>query len=93
MTVIAESLLLRVNEVASLLGISRSSVYRLIEQKHLQAVQVNQRSVRIPRWEVERYVEFLRQVDSEIEMYDQMKKFKSSDEWASFIKAQKEKSE
>jgi len=59
MTVITESLLLRVNEVANLLGISRSAVYRLIGSNQIQAVQVNERSVRIARSEVARYVESL----------------------------------
>jgi len=60
MTVINESLLLRVNEVANLLGISRSAVYRLIGSNQIQVVQVNERSVRIARSEVARYVESLR---------------------------------
>jgi len=60
MTVITESLLLRVSEVANLLGISRSGVYRLIGSNQIQAVQVNERSVRIARSEVARYVESLR---------------------------------
>jgi len=60
MTVITESLLLRVNEVANLLGISRSAVYRLIGSNQIQVVLVNERSVRVARSEVERYVESLR---------------------------------
>jgi len=60
MTVITESLLLRVNEVASLLGVSRSAVYRLIGSNQIQVVLVNERSVRVARSEVERYVESLR---------------------------------
>lgn len=60
MSAITESLLLRVNEVASLLGVSRSAVYRLIGSNQIRAVQVNERSVRIARSEVARYVESLR---------------------------------
>lgn len=60
MTAITESLLLRVNEVANLLGVSRSAVYRLIGSNQIQAVQVNERSVRVARAEVARYVESLR---------------------------------
>jgi len=60
MTVITESLLLRVSEVASLLGISRSGVYRLISSNQIQVVLVNERCVRIARSEVARYVESLR---------------------------------
>lgn len=52
-----EPLLLRITEVGALLGISRSAVYREIEAGRLRAIVINQRSKRVPREEVSRYVE------------------------------------
>ena len=52
-----EPLLLRITEVGALLGISRSAVYREIEAGRLKAIVINQRSKRVPRDEVSRYVE------------------------------------
>jgi|694.fasta_scaffold56643_2 excisionase family DNA binding protein len=52
-----EPLLLRITEVGALLGISRSAVYREIEAGRLLTVVINQRSKRVPRAEVARYIE------------------------------------
>jgi excisionase family DNA binding protein len=52
-----EPLLLRITEVGALLGISRSAVYREIEAGRLRAIVINQRSKRVPREEISRYVE------------------------------------
>jgi excisionase family DNA binding protein len=49
--------LLRITEVGALSGISRSAVYREIEAGRLRAIVINQRSKRVPRHEVSRYVE------------------------------------
>ena len=54
---IDQPLLLRITEVGALLGISRSAVYREIEAGRLKAIVINQRSKRVPRDEVSRYVE------------------------------------
>ena len=54
---IDQPLLLRITEVGALLGISRSAVYREIEAGRLRAIVINQRSKRVPREEVSRYVE------------------------------------
>ena len=54
---IDQPLLLRITEVGALLGISRSAVYREIEAGRLRAIVINQRSKRVPRDEVSRYVE------------------------------------
>jgi len=47
-----EPIMLRASEVAALLGISRSTVFRLIESGEIPAVRVG-RSVRVPRRWVE----------------------------------------
>ncbi len=57
MNEIDQPLLLRITEVGALLGISRSAVYREIEAGRLKAIVINQRSKRVPRDEVSRYVE------------------------------------
>ena len=57
MNEIDQPLLLRITEVGALLGISRSAVYREIEAGRLNAIVINQRSKRVPRDEVSRYVE------------------------------------
>ena len=57
MNEIDQPLLLRITEVGALLGISRSAVYREIEAGRLRAIVINQRSKRVPRDEVSRYVE------------------------------------
>jgi len=54
---IDQPLLLRITEVGALLGISRSAVYREIEAGRLKAIVINQRSKRVPRAEVARYIE------------------------------------
>ena len=51
-------LLLRVEEVAEVLGVSRGTVYKLIQDRHLIRVKIGS-STRIPMRSVERYVEGL----------------------------------
>jgi len=53
-------LLLRVEEVAEVLGVSRGTVYKLIQDRHLIRVKIGS-STRIPMKSVERYVEGLHQ--------------------------------
>ena len=52
-----EALLLRVNEAATLLGISRSAIYRLIDKGEIPALYVGERSIRIKRADVVAYIE------------------------------------
>ena len=54
---IDQPLLLRITEVGTLLGISRSAVYREIEAGRLKAIVINKRSKRVPSEELSRYVE------------------------------------
>ena len=54
---IDQPLLLRITEVGTLLGISRSAVYREIEAGRLKAIVINKRSKRVTREELSRYVE------------------------------------
>ncbi len=52
----SERLLLRLPEVASLLGVGRSTVYELVQRGDLPAVHVG-RAVRIPSAALRRWVE------------------------------------
>ena len=52
-----EALLLRVNEAAALLGISRSHIYRLIDKGEIPALYVGERSIRIKRTDIVAYIE------------------------------------
>ena len=52
----SERLLLRLPEVASLLGVGRSTVYELVQRGDLPAVHVG-RAVRIPSAALQRWVE------------------------------------
>lgn len=55
----SEQLLLRVEETAEVLGLGRTTVYRLIRDGDLHPVKVG-RATRIPADELERYVADLR---------------------------------
>lgn len=50
-----ERLLLRPAEAAAQLGLSRSTVYRLVAQGEIRVLKIG-RLTRIPIWEVERFV-------------------------------------
>ena len=54
-----EPMLFRIEEVARLLSISRSGVYRLFEENALKPVYLNQRTVRVSKSEVDRFVNSL----------------------------------
>ena len=54
-----EPMLFRIEEVAKLLSISRSGVYRLFEENQLKPVYLNQRTVRVSKSEVDRFVNSL----------------------------------
>jgi excisionase family DNA binding protein len=58
-----EAMLFRVEEVAKLLSISRSGVYRLFKENQLKPVYVNQRTVRVSKSEVDRFVDSLGQAN------------------------------
>jgi excisionase family DNA binding protein len=58
-----EAMLFRVEEVAKLLSISRSGVYRLFKENQLKPVYVNQRTVRVSKSEVDRFVSSLGQAN------------------------------
>ncbi len=58
-----EPMLYRVEEVAKLLGISRSQMYRLFEQNKLKPVYLGEKTVRITKVEVDRFVASLGQAD------------------------------
>ena len=47
---------LRVPEAADLLGIPRSRCYELIQQGELPAVRIGERSIRVNRAELERFL-------------------------------------
>ncbi len=47
---------LRVPEAADLLGIPRSRCYELIQQGELPAVRIGERSIRVNRGELERFL-------------------------------------
>ena len=47
---------LRVPEAADLLGIPRSRCYELIQQGELPAVRIGERSIRVNRRELERFL-------------------------------------
>lgn len=53
---------LRVPEAAELLGISRSRCYDLIQRGDLPAVRIGERSIRVNRRELERFLLETRQV-------------------------------
>jgi len=52
-----EALLLRINEAAALLGVSRSHIYRLIDKGEISAMYVGARSIRIKRSDIVAYIE------------------------------------
>ena len=52
-----EALLLRINEAAALLGVSRSHIYRLIDNGEIAAMYVGARSIRIKRSDIVAYIE------------------------------------
>ncbi len=54
-----EPMLLKVSQVGTLLGMSRSTIYREIENGNLRAFKIG-KSVRISSEEVSRYVENLK---------------------------------
>jgi excisionase family DNA binding protein len=58
-------LLLRVDEAAAALGVSRASMYRLLAAGRLRAVRVG-RSTRIPAAELERFVAGLQQEQEDV---------------------------
>jgi excisionase family DNA binding protein len=58
-----EAMLFRIEEVAKLLSISRSGVYRLFKENQLKPVYVNQRTVRVSKSEVDRFVSSLGQAN------------------------------
>jgi len=58
-----EPMLYRIEEVAKLLSISRSQMYRLFEQNKLKPVYMGEKTVRIPKVEVERFIASLGQAD------------------------------
>ena len=47
---------LRVSEAADLLGIPRSRCYELIQQGELPAVRIGERSIRVNRAELEKFL-------------------------------------
>jgi excisionase family DNA binding protein len=51
--------LLRVKEVAGLLGLSRSTIYELLNREHLESVHIGS-ARRVPSDAVERYIDTLR---------------------------------
>lgn len=58
-----EALLLKVSEVGARLGMSRSTIYREIQNGNLRAFKIG-KSVRISAEEVTRYIENLRVLES-----------------------------
>jgi len=52
-----EALLLRINEAAALLGVSRSHICRLIDKGEISAMYVGARSIRIKRSDIVAYIE------------------------------------
>ena len=54
----ANALLLNPEEAAEILGMSRSTIYKLITAGEIQSVKIG-RSRRIPRQEIERFVDSL----------------------------------
>ena len=51
-----EQLLYKAEEVAAILGVSRSTVYNLIKEGKIQTVRLGPQLVRISRTEIDRYV-------------------------------------
>jgi excisionase family DNA binding protein len=47
---------LRVPEAAELLGLPRTRTYELIQKGELPAVRIGERSIRVNRWELERFL-------------------------------------
>jgi excisionase family DNA binding protein len=64
MTEEIQPMLLRVSEVCSMLGMSRSSIYREIKSGNLKAFKVTPKSVRISQDEINRYVSNLRVLET-----------------------------
>lgn len=57
-------MLLRVSAVCSILGMSRSSVYREIKSGNLKAYKVTPKSVRVSQEEINRYIANLRVLEA-----------------------------
>jgi excisionase family DNA binding protein len=52
----SEQLVFRVTEAATLLGISRSGLYEMIYKREIGVVRFGNRSIRIPKSEIERFL-------------------------------------
>lgn len=59
-----QPMLLRVSEVCSMLGMSRSSIYREIKNGNLKAYKVTPKSVRVSQEEINRYISNLRVLET-----------------------------
>ena len=59
-----QPMLLRVSEVCSMLGMSRSSIYREIKSGNLKAFKVTPKSVRISQDEINRYISNLKVLEA-----------------------------
>ena len=51
-----EPILYRIEEVANLLSVSRSTIYRLFKENQIKPLYVNERTVRVSKLEVDRFV-------------------------------------
>lgn len=59
-----QPMLLRVSQVCSMLGMSRSSIYREIKCGNLKAFKVTPKSVRVSQEEVNRYISNLKVLET-----------------------------